>query len=155
PAEIFQRLTKLLTKRLPRTASGPYDGLTGLNVLVGRSAEEAAELFFERVLERRLFLAPATEFHKAHELFCRLCQRGMHASWTRCELVRSNSEVVPIGVPPDDFNRVATGLKSLPRDISESNPAKSKQAATGRLFLQAPGAAQEVAEEMSVWHAVQ
>src|SRR5262245_15067477 len=84
PAEIFQRLTKLLTKRLPRTASGPYDGLTGLNVLVGRSAEEAAELFFERVLERRLFLAPATEFHKAHELFCRLCQRGMHASWTRC-----------------------------------------------------------------------
>lgn len=149
PFDIYHKITGLLAK-----PNGPYVRLSGHQQMINRSEAEAAQVYFDSVLDRRMFLARDSHTHKAHDLFLALCTRGTHPSWPRSTLGRSISEVVPIGAPPADFSAVAKNLTAQPTDISPGNPAHSTRAASGPLRLGVPGAVHEVAEELSIWGAI-
>lgn len=149
PYEVYRRLTAVLAK-----PNGTYVRLTGHGQMVDRTEEEAAQLYFDHVLDRRMFLARDGHTHKAHELFLALCRRGVASAWPRAGLARTASQVVPIGSPPPDFSAVAQELRRLPADLSGGNPALTTREAAGPLRLAVPGATHEVAEEMSIWGAI-
>lgn len=169
PGLIYQRLTRMLARRVDHRRGGnrdvtDYKPLVGGGVFSDRNWDEdgaardqIAEIYFEYVLDKRLFLARDAHMHKGHELFHRLCRRGEGPGWEAASLGRectAITSVVPIGVQPSGYGDVSNGLYSLPIDISDGNPARSTQAEVGPLYLRVPGSVHWVAEEMSVWGAL-
>ena len=149
PFAIYDKISSLLAK-----PNGAYVRLTGHKQMVDRTEEEAAHIYFDQVFDRRMFLARDGHTHKAHELLLALCNRGEHESWPRATLARSPFEVVAIGAQPPDLGVVAKAIKAQPSDISAGNPARSTRSTAGPLRLAMPGATLDVAEELSIWGAV-
>lgn len=149
PFDIYHKITGLLAK-----PNGAYVRLSGHQQMINRSEAEAAQVYFDSVLDRAMFLARDGHTHKAHDLFLALCARGTHPSWPKSTLRRSLSEVVPIGAAPPDFSAVAKNLSAQRFEISPGNPAHSTRAAAGPLRLGVPGAVHEVPEELSIWGAI-
>lgn len=119
------------------------------------SAEDAAQIYFERMLERRLFLARGNLFHKGHELLHALCRRGAGKGWDQVILTRTleQSSVVPLNLP-EGFKSVKARLASCPIDISKGNPAANTRIGQGSLYIEFCGARIEVPEELSLWSAI-
>lgn len=161
PGTIYAGLTGILSgaqdARNGRSAPerSYCEHLTGYALAASRvSAGEAAQIYFERVLERRLFLARNNPHHKGHELLAALWRRSTAPGWADCTLVREAHEApVPLR-KPDGFQDLCARLAPLPRDISKGNPAASTRRSQGPLFLQASGARAELPEELSLWDAM-
>lgn len=126
-------------------------------VAAGRSPEEVAQRYFEAVLERPLSLARNNDVHIAHLFFLALCRRGLHPLWMTANLGRSADAIVAGGekAQPSDFAEVAGRLARLPSSISAGNPAVMTREKKGPLALRAGAGQAGVAEEMSVWGAIQ
>ncbi len=119
------------------------------------SPEEAAQIYFERVIGRNLFLARGNHYHKGHELLHALCLRGAGRGWDKASLARSldESAAIPL-ILPAGFDAVAARLASFSREISQSNPAVSTRAKHGPLFIEVSSARVELPEELSLWGAI-
>ncbi|ADP70514.1 hypothetical protein Rvan_1250 [Rhodomicrobium vannielii ATCC 17100] len=132
-----------------------FEHLTGHALVASRcSPEEAAQIYFDRVLDRSLFLARNNPHHKGHELLAALWRRSPAAGWTDCALIRSLDEPAIPFRKPDGFAFLCASLVGSSRDISKGNPAASTRANLGPLFLQASGARVELPEELSLWGAI-
>lgn len=130
--------------------------LTGYSLVEHRvSPEEAAQIYFERVIGRNLFLARGNHQHKGHELLHALCRRSAEKGWDQIKLARSlrESAAIPLALPPG-FNTVRARLANCSREISQGNPALTTRAKHGRLYLELSGARIEVSEELSLWDAI-
>jgi hypothetical protein len=132
--------------------------LAGYAAAAGRlSPEQAAQTYFDRVIDRPLFLARANHWHKGHELLLALCRRGADPRWGGAALVRRldppSANVVTLGAPAD-FAAAAARLARGPRAVSPGNPAAATRAKAGPLWLEAAGARAEVPEELSLWGAI-
>lgn len=118
---------------------------------------QAADTYFQRVLNRPLFLARANHVHKGHRLFLALCERGLDKGWKTAELVRSKV-LVPQDLsrsPPPVFSYVSGQLKGHRGvDISPGNPAHSTRPTFGPLYLKVFDHFAEVPEELSIWQAI-
>ena len=147
--DLYLKITRLL-------ASKTYRDMCGAGVLVDRGAEEAANLYFDDVLQRPLFLARDLFKHKGHELFEALCRRGLAEGWESAMLARSKvTSHAPDGTPPPlDLAGVGERLSQLPQSVSAGNPAETTRASHGPLHLQVSGRAYKIAEEMSIWGAI-
>jgi hypothetical protein len=119
------------------------------------SAEETALIYFERMLERRLFLARDNPHHKGHELLHALCRRGAGKGWDQVTLARSleSSSIVPFNLP-EGFKALKVRLAGCPSDISKGNPAASARASQGPLYITFSGARIELPEELPLWSAI-
>lgn len=129
--------------------------LTGHALVKDRlSPDEAAHVYFEMVMERRLHLARDNPWHKGHELFAALCRRDVGAGWDTATLVRGgNCMPRPVRVP-DGFDDVKARLAGFPTDLSRGNPARTMRIRRGPLYLDCGGARIELPEELSVWAAI-
>ena len=153
---IYKKIMAALEARELANERGRYDALIGKGLLgPGVRADEAAEAYFEQVLQRPLYLARDQHVHKGHELFLALCRRGSQTSWQTARLVRGFDVG---GARRDDLSSDMRGvfarLARLDCGISEGNPATSTRALHGALHLQVAGRQAMVAEEMSVWEAI-
>jgi hypothetical protein len=121
------------------------------------SPEQAAQTYFERVIDRPLFLARANHWHKGHQLLLALCQRGPDPRWAGATLIRSldppPANVLSLGAP-SDFSAAAARLARGPHAISPGNPAAATRAKAGPLYLEAASARAEIPEELSLWGAI-
>jgi hypothetical protein len=157
PGELYRKLLRTLSGGSEGRAEGnPYvDTLIALHLLgPDMTADQAAAVYFERVLNRPLFLARRGHYHRGHELLLALCRRDLDGRWEGVELVRSSTPV------PDDnsFEEVGARLREV-RDrhkgrISSGNPAASTRAEFGPLYLKLSTSGVEVPEELSLWEAV-
>jgi hypothetical protein len=156
-----------LYRKLLRTLSGgkradgnPYvETLVAIHLLGDRNPDEAATAYFERVLNRPLFLARRAHRHKGHELFLALCRRGFDERWKTADLNRflhppppSNSDT-----PPDDFRDVSDRISAVRErkgHISPGNPAATTRTEHGPLYLNVVARSVEVEEELSIWDAI-
>jgi hypothetical protein len=124
------------------------------------SPDQAAVAYFNRVLERPLYLARRAHHHKGHEVLLALCRRGVDDRWKAAELERTPTPVANAdsGHLPADFEDVRARLIEV-RDrhkghISPGNPAASTRAEHGALYLKLASSGTEVAEELSLWEAI-
>jgi hypothetical protein len=161
-----------LYRKLLRTLSGGEKGRGGgggnpyVETLVAAhllgpdvSADQAASVYFERVINRPLYLARNLHCHKAHELLFALCRRGLDERWNAAELARS---LAPIEIGscdlPVDFEDVVGRLRDVSQQhkgvISAGNAAASTRAEFGPLYLRIGSSGVEVAEELSLWEAI-
>jgi hypothetical protein len=157
PGELYRKLLRTLSGGSEGRAEGnPYvDTLIALHLLgPDMSADQAAAMYFERVLNRPLYLARRAHHHKGHEVLLALCRRGLDRRWQGAELVRSSTPL------PDDnlFEEVGARLREM-RDrhkgrISPGNPAASTRTEFGPLYLKLSSAGVEVPEELSLWAAL-
>src|SRR5262249_46062846 len=143
PAELYRQLLSTLSGgEKGRGEGNPYvDMLVAAHVLgPDVSADQAASVYFERVLNRPLHLARDLHYHKAHEVLLALCRRGLDKRWNSAELTRS---LMPIAIGtsdlPADFADVVVRLREVNQqhkgDISPGNAAASTRADFGRLYL--------------------
>jgi hypothetical protein len=163
PGELYRKLLRTLSGGSDGRGEGnPYvETLVAIHLLgPDISADQAAAFYFERVLNRPLFLARRVQYHKAHELLLVLCRRGLDDRWTAADLVRSTA---PIGRAegcglPTDFEDVGERMDYVRRgrngEISAGNPAASTRAEFGPIYLKLDAAGFEVAEELSLWEAI-
>src|SRR5262249_52131862 len=89
PAELYRQLLSTLSGgEKGRGEGNPYvDMLVAAHVLgPDVSADQAASVYFERVLNRPLHLARDLHYHKAHEVLLALCRRGLDKRWNSAEL---------------------------------------------------------------------
>lgn len=139
--------------------------LAGHALTEGRiSPEQAAQTYFERVIDRPLHLARANLCHKGHELLLALCRRGADRRWAGARLVRSDAvdvsaapaDASAAATPgaPADFAATAARLACAPCGLSPGNPAAATRARAGPLALESGGARAEVPEELSLWRAM-
>src|SRR5262249_48665083 len=120
---------------------------------------EAAEMYFERVLNRRLHLARSNHTHQGHLVFEALCRRGDAPGWAEARLARLSQ--APAAAEPRALPKLVAGVADrlallLPRrgDLSPGNPAQSTREEHGPLYLIVPSGGFEIAEEMSIWDAI-
>ena len=156
-AELIDILSGTHVRNSGRASEGfPYfEHLTGYALVRSRySPEEVAQIYFERVLDRKLFLARNNPHHKGHELLASLWRRSVAAGWAHSTLMRSlDGSAIPLR-KPDGFAALAASLATFSKDISKGNPAASTRASQGPLFLEASGARVELPEELSIWGAI-
>ena len=155
PFALFQDLLALLAGRGDKGAVY-RDGLVSYRLnAADRSAEEVAQAYIDRVLDRGFMLARAEHLHIAHHLFAQLCQRGAAPGWSSTAVRRGNVEAVAAVNTPADFTIVADRMKFLDKAISPGNPAQSTREMYGPLMLSAGhGNSIEVPEELSAWKAI-
>lgn len=158
PFALFQTLTKTLASSGSHSGSNNYrDHLLGYNLVAADAAiEYVAQKYFDAVLDRALFIARSNSVHTAHILFETLCRRGQDA-WKECKLERNHhidDARMNNNDGPRGFSDVSVRLGRLPKQISPGNPALSRNADEGPIYLAAADAFAEVAEEMSVWGAI-
>jgi len=155
PAALYTELLDILSgERGPQ--SRLYSAhLAGHSLVASRSTpEEAAQVYFDRVIDRKLFLARDNPHHKGHELFLALWRRSSAKGWADCTLLRTLDEApVPLR-KPEGFAVLDTDMRGISRDISEGNPAATTCKNRGALFLYASGARLELPEELSLWGAM-
>lgn len=151
PFALFTHLIALLAGRGP--GGEVYrDGVVAYQLAgADRSADEAAQAYIDRVLDRGIFLARDNHLHIAHELFQHLCQRGVADGWAETVVTRDGSAGGPT---PSDFKAVADRLDRLDKAISPGNPAQSTRAKAGVLELRTDRQSVEIAEELSAWKAI-
>jgi hypothetical protein len=156
PYAIEQTLIKTLAGPPDRRLRHRYrDTLLGYPLVAARMApEEAAQRYLDDVLRRRLQLARSLPQHKGHELFVLQCRRGVQPGWLKASLARSKSQPTTASSGPNDFEAVRSRLARLDGSISPKSPAEGTRERLGPIWLQVPGGAAEVAEELSVWQAV-
>src|SRR5262245_59138070 len=96
PGELYRKLLRTLSDgEKGRGAGDPYVETLVAAHLLGAdvSADQAASAYFERVLNRPVYLARDLHYHEAHELLLALCRRGLDERWNSAQLTRS---LVPI-----------------------------------------------------------
>lgn len=141
--------------------NSPYvQSLVGLPLFApGTTPAQAATTYFDRVLNRRLFLVRNNLEHRGHQVFLALCRRGVDEPWRTAELVRRNSNSQGrLLLPPSGFGDVRARLKAFGNPdgphISGGNPARSTRDQHGPLYVNVGGYIAEVPEEMSIWQAI-
>ncbi len=149
PFEVYGPLTRTL-------ASPGYQRLIGFG-LAGpeTSAEQAAQRYFDAVLDRRLFLKGNEQSHKGHALLLAMCRRGVAEGWATAVLQRILKE--PSAQPaacPGDFPTVAGRLAKIDHSVSPGNPAATTQAKCGPLYLEVGSHRARMPEELSVWQGI-
>lgn len=159
PYELYRSLTRTLS-------SSGYSRLIGLGLAEpGTSAEQAAESYFDAVLDRRLFLRGNEQRHKGHALFLAMCRRGAAQGWDAAALERRHaprSAVSPEAgtthmghsADPRHFADVAEKLAKLDHTVTTGNPAATTLAKLGALWLEVGNACTVTPEELSVWKGV-
>jgi hypothetical protein len=163
PGELYRKLLRTLSGGGEGRGEGnPYvETLVAINLLgPDVSADQAAASYFESVINRPLYLARRTHFHKAHEVLLTLCRRNFDERWTAAELIRS---ATPISAASDDnlpidFEGICARIGEV-RDrhkgrISAGNPAVSTRSEFGPLYLRLNSTGIEVPEELSLWEAI-
>ena len=158
---LYRQLIDLLAGGMqpPETPNAYRDRLVCAHLLgPDVDAEHAAVSYFERVVNRRLFLARAERTHKAHLLLLQQCRRGLDPVWRTSQLVRSRSR------PRNDrVAKNALGISEISErlaemvassKISEGNPAANTRAEHGHLWLTIGNVSLEVPEELSIWNAI-
>jgi hypothetical protein len=157
PGELYRKLLRTLSGGSEGRAEGnPYvDTLVALHLLgPDMSADQAAMAYFERVLNRPLYLARRGHHHKGHEVLLALCRRALDGRWQTAQLVRSSTPV-PEGDSLEDIGvRLREVLNHHKGRISPGNPAASTRAEFGPLYLKLSSGGVEVAEELSLWEAI-
>jgi hypothetical protein len=153
---VYRTIMAALEARESASQTGRYDVLVGRKLLGPNvAADEAAEAYFEQVLERPLWLARDQHVHKGHELFLALCRRGLGDVWRTAELRRGHPRGLPAGGDLSaDVRGVFDRLANMGCGLSDGNPAKSTRALHGPLQLHVAEHAAPVPEEMSVWAAI-
>jgi hypothetical protein len=160
PGDAFELRAFALFRQLLQSLSGDnYRKLTGFGIGGDtRSSEEAAQWYFDAVLERRLFLARANDTHKGHELLLALCRRGSNPHWLQAGIRRQRDpdgdEQPKDDDRPSDFPGVAERLSLLDKSVSAGNPAEKTREQRGPLRLIVGAGQAEVAEEVSIWKAI-
>ncbi len=139
-----------------RTSDYPA-GLTGYPLVQHRmSAGDAAQVYFDSVLCRKLFLARANHWHKGHELLLVLCHRGLDSRFPSAQLIRCKNPPVPFGVSaPADFMSIKSRLAKCDGSVSQGNPAATTQRDHGPLYIELARLHVELPEELSLWEALQ
>jgi hypothetical protein len=107
-------------------------------------------VYFERVINRPLYLARDLHYHKGHDVLLALCRRGLDDRWNSAELTRS---LAPIEIDtsdlPADFEEVVVRLREVNQQhkgvISQGNAAASTRAEVGPLYLRLGSSGVEVA----------
>ena len=161
--DLYRKLLRTLSGGTGRRGEGnPYvERLVAVHLLgPDMSPDQAANAYFERVLDRPLYLARRAHHHKGHDVLLALCRRGVDARWKAADLGRSSTPLGEAGLRdlPPDFEDVRTRLSEV-RDrhkghISPGNPAASTRAEYGPLYLRLASTGTEVAEELSLWEAI-
>lgn len=125
------------------------------------SAEEAAQRYFERILERPLQLSPRVQISVGHQLFEALCQRAADPAWRHASVRREKAGTPPPGatcaVPAavrGMFEQCRARLGELPDGVSRGSPSPALRARHGELVLRLQGLAAPVPEEISLWSAI-
>jgi len=145
-----------LQKTLLETlASTPNRRLIGAGLLEKScESDEAAQRYFDAVMDRRLMLARANHTHKGHELFLALCCRGNAEDWSAAMLTRELGGQGNSHSAPSDFDSVASRLDRVDKSIAAGNPAATTRDKYGPLNVVVGNARAEVAEELSVWRGI-
>jgi hypothetical protein len=161
--ELYRKLLKTLSGGNDGRGEGnPYvETLVAVHLLgPDYSADQGAAFYFERVLNRPLFLARRVHCHKAHEVLLALCRRGVDGRWRAADLVRSGTAIgrAKDCQLPTDFEDVCARMDEVRQrcngEISGGNPAASTRAEFGPIYLKIEDAGFEVAEELSLWEAI-
>ena len=156
PFRLFHTLMKTLTGPDDLAADHPYrDMLFGFRQVSARTEPaEAAERYFNDVVDRPMKLARTDHTHKGHALFLNLVQRACSQNLESAALER-RKDSANSGDPSSPAMRIiGDRLAALDHGISKGNPAASTREKAGPLELHAGDDRVLVAEEMSIWGAV-
>jgi len=162
PGELYRKLLRTLSGgEKGRGEGNPYVETLVAAHLLGPdvTTDQAASAYFERVINRPLYLARDLHYHKGHEVLLALCRRGLDERWNSAELTRSLAPI-EIGTSdlPDDFQEVGVRLREANQQhkgvISPGNAAASTRADVGPLYLRLGSGGVEVTEELSLWEAI-
>jgi hypothetical protein len=162
PGELYRKLLRTLSGgEKGRGEGNPYVETLVAAHLLGPdvTADQAASTYFERVINRPLYLARDLHYHKGHEVLLALCRRGLDERWNSAELTRSLAQIeVGTSDRPADLEEVVVRLREVDQQhqghISPGNAATSTRAEYGPLYLRLGSSGVEVAEELSLWEAI-
>ena len=96
PGQLYRTLIRTLSgeKRSDKQAFPYVESLVGIHLMgPGISSDEAANTYFELVLNRPLFLSGRKPYHKGQEVHLALCKRGKDYRWSLASLERSTAQL--------------------------------------------------------------
>ena len=124
-SDLYRKLLRTLSGGTGRRGDGkPYvERLVAVHLLgPDMSPDQAANAYFERVLDRPLYLARRAHHHKGHDVLLALCRRGVDARWKAADLGRSPTPLGEAGLrdlrTPNTLHdcRGSTMMKRYKRD---------------------------------------
>jgi hypothetical protein len=122
PGALYAQLTGALVERYAEVllSHAAYAWRMGV--------EEAAERYFNTVVDRGTWIVGAATVCMGHRVFLATCRRGASVFWKEAELTREQRPAGKLGpalLPSPEFAAVGERLAHLPQSVSPGNAAAS------------------------------